>query len=130
MNVKSGMGEMLTSFLPVILIFIVFYFFLIRPQQKKAKEHAKMIEAIQVGQSVITNFGMTARISKLIDDKYFEVEISSGVKVVILRSVVADVLNDNVMFDIKQNRSSCCKKSGSKCKSEENCSSEEESDKD
>jgi preprotein translocase subunit YajC len=80
------------SFLPIILIFGIFYFLLIRPQQKKAREHQAMLAAIRRGDKVVTNGGIIGSITKLTSDKELQVEIADGVRVRILRSMIAEVL--------------------------------------
>mgnify|MGYP000986057574 FL=1 len=78
----SGIGQ----FIPLILIFIIFYFFLIRPQQKKVKEHKSMVEALKRGDKVITSGGITGTVERIIDNDKVEVEIAENVKVEIVRS--------------------------------------------
>jgi len=78
----SGIGQ----FIPLILIFVIFYFFLIRPQQKKVKEHKKMVESLKKGDKVITTGGIVGRVDRIIDNEKIEVEISDNVKVEIVRS--------------------------------------------
>lgn len=80
------------SFLPIILIFGIFYFLLIRPQQKKVREHQTMLSAIRRGDKVVTNGGIIGTVTKLTSDKELQVEISDGVRVRILRSMIAEVL--------------------------------------
>ncbi|MDQ2093301.1 preprotein translocase subunit YajC [Rhodalgimonas zhirmunskyi] len=81
------------SFLPLILIFGIMYFLLIRPQQKKMKEHQAMVEALRRGDQVITQGGIVGKVSKVKDDGEIEVEIADGVKVRIIKSTVAQVLS-------------------------------------
>ena len=78
----SGIGQ----FLPLILIFVIFYFFLIRPQQKKVKEHKAMVEALKRGDKVITSGGITGTVERIIDNDKVEVEIAENVKVEIVRA--------------------------------------------
>ena len=78
----SGIGQ----FLPLILIFVIFYFFLIRPQQKKVKEHKAMVEALKRGDKVITSGGITGTIERVIDNEKVEVEIAENVKVEIVKA--------------------------------------------
>ena len=73
----SGIGQ----FIPLILIFVIFYFFLIRPQQKKVKEHKAMVESLKRGDKVITSGGITGTVERLIDNDKVEVEIAENVKV-------------------------------------------------
>ena len=78
----SGIGQ----FIPLILIFVIFYFFLIRPQQKKVKEHKSMIESLKRGDKVITSGGITGTIERIIDNDKVEVEIAENVKVEIVKA--------------------------------------------
>lgn len=80
------------SFLPIVMIFGIFYFLLIRPQQKKAREHLAMLTAIRRGDKVVTSGGIIGTVSKLTNDKELLVEIAEGVRVRILRSMIAEVL--------------------------------------
>ncbi|PPR46436.1 MAG: hypothetical protein CFH23_00531, partial [Alphaproteobacteria bacterium MarineAlpha6_Bin1] len=87
------MNETLTSFLPLILIFVVFYFLLIRPQQKKVKEHKEMISKIKRGDKILTAGGIYCKVSRVIDENQVEVEISNGVKVLISKPTITSVTN-------------------------------------
>jgi preprotein translocase subunit YajC len=87
----AGPGA-LQAFLPIILIFVVFYFLLIRPQQKKMKQHKEMLGAIRRGDKIVTGGGIVGTVSKVIDDTEVVVEISEGVKVRVHRSLVSSVL--------------------------------------
>ena len=84
-------GSDLMTFLPMIAIFVVFYFLLIRPQQKKAKEAKAMLEALQKGDEVITAGGVLGRVTKL-GDSYLTLEVASGVELQVQRSAVVQVL--------------------------------------
>jgi len=79
---SSGIGQ----FIPLILIFVIFYFFLIRPQQKKVKEHKIMVENLKRGDKVITVGGIVGTIDRIIDAEKVEVEIADNVKVEIIKS--------------------------------------------
>jgi preprotein translocase subunit YajC len=83
-------GEML-QFLPLVAIFVVFYFILIRPQQKRAKETRTMLAALQKGDEVVTAGGIVGRISKL-GEQYAAIEIANGVEINVQRSAVAQLL--------------------------------------
>ena len=85
------MNETLTSFLPLILIFVVFYFLLIRPQQKKVKQHKEMISKIKRGDKIVTAGGIYCKVSRVIDENQVEVEISNGVKVLISKPTITSV---------------------------------------
>ena len=79
-------GQGISQFIPLILIFIIFYFFLIRPQQKKVKEHKAMVESLKRGDKVITSGGITGTVERLIDNDKVEVEIADNVKVEIVKA--------------------------------------------
>ena len=81
------------QFLPLILIFAIMYFLLIRPQQKKVKEHQGMVEALRRGDQVVTQGGVIGKVVKVKDDGEIEVEIAEGVKVRVVKSTVAQVLS-------------------------------------
>ena len=87
-------GQGITSFIPLVLIFVIFYFFLIRPQQKKVKEHKKMVESLKRGDKVITTGGIVGSIERIIDDDKVEVSISDDVKVEVVRATgIQSLLN-------------------------------------
>ena len=87
-------GEGITSLIPLILIFVIFYFFLIRPQQKKVKEHKKMVESLKRGDKVITTGGIVGSIERIIDNDKVEVSISDDVKVEVVRATgIQSLLN-------------------------------------
>ena len=79
------------SFLPLIFIFVVFYFLLIRPQSKKAKEHKAMVEAVTKGDEVVTNGGLLGRITN-VGDNFVEVEVGEGMKVKVQRQAIASLM--------------------------------------
>ena len=85
--------EAIGQFIPLILIFAIMYFLLIRPQQKKVKEHAAMVEALRRGDQVITQGGLIGKVSKVKEDNEVEVELAEGVKVRVVKSTIAQVLN-------------------------------------
>ena len=78
----QGIGQ----FIPLILIFVIFYFFLIRPQQKKVKEHKAMVENLKRGDKVVTTAGIIGTIERVVDNERVEVLISENVKVEIIKS--------------------------------------------
>ncbi len=88
----AGGGSAFASFIPLILIFAIMYFLLIRPQQKKAKEHAKMVSELRRGDQVVTSGGLIGKVSKVKDDREIEVELAPNVKVRVIKSTVAQVL--------------------------------------
>ena len=87
----SGIGQ----FIPLILIFVIFYFFLIRPQQKKVKEHKLMVENLKRGDKVITSGGIVGSIERVIDNDKVEVAISENVKVEVIKSTGIQALVSN-----------------------------------
>ena len=78
---SAGIGQ----FIPLILIFVIFYFFLIRPQQKKVKEHRAMVESLKKGDKIVTSGGITGTITRVIDNEKVEVEIADNVTVEVIR---------------------------------------------
>ena len=86
-------GAAVAQFLPIILIFIIFYCLLIRPQQKKMKEHKAMVEALRRGDQVVTSGGIVGKVSKVQEDNMVEVEIADGVRVKVIRHTITQVLN-------------------------------------
>ena len=88
----SQQPSMLASFIPLILIFLVFYFLLIRPQQKKQKEHKILLDSIKRGDEILTSGGIVAKVTKT-DGEKLNVDIAPNVNVIVYRSTVADVLN-------------------------------------
>lgn len=85
--------EAIGQFIPLILIFAIMYFLLIRPQQKKVKEHAAMVSALRRGDQVITQGGLIGKVTKVKDDNELEVELSEGVKVRVVQSTIAQVVS-------------------------------------
>ncbi len=86
-------GSGFEALLPLVLIFVVFYFLLIRPQQKKQKQHKAMLGAIRRGDRVVTGGGIVGTVTKVIDDKELAVEITDGVKVRVQRALIASVIS-------------------------------------
>ena len=85
---SSGFAQ----FIPLILIFVIFYFFLIRPQQKRVKEHKLMVESLKRGDEIITSGGIIGTIEKVMEDDRIEVIIGDNVKVQIIRSTITSLL--------------------------------------
>ncbi|MGD9864086.1 MAG: preprotein translocase subunit YajC [Pseudodonghicola sp.] len=81
------------QFLPLILIFAIMYFLLIRPQQKKVKDHQAMVEALRRGDQVVTQGGLIGKVSKVKEDGELEVEIAEGIKVRVVKATIAQVLS-------------------------------------
>lgn len=86
-------AETLLQLAPIVLIFVVFYFLLIRPQQKKAKEHRDMVDSVKRGDQVVTAGGILGKVIKVGEEGRITVEISPNVRVEVLRSTLADVLS-------------------------------------
>ena len=87
----GGTNDILMSLVPFILIFVIMWFLLIRPQQKRVKTHQEMIKNVRRGDTVITSGGIIAKVSKVVDDTEIEAEIADGVRVRILKGMVQDV---------------------------------------
>ena len=86
-------GGAIAQFLPLILIFAIMYFLLIRPQQKKVKMHQAMVAGLRRGDQVVTQGGVIGKVVKVKDDDEIEVEIATGVKVRVVKATVAQVLS-------------------------------------
>ena len=87
----SGSG--FTQFIPLILIFVIFYFFLIRPQQKKVKEHKLMVSALKRGDEVITSGGIVGKIERVLGDDKVDVTIADNVTVQVVQSTIQNLSN-------------------------------------
>jgi preprotein translocase subunit YajC len=85
--------EAFGQFIPLILIFVIMYFLLIRPQQKKLKEHKAMVDALRRGDQIVTQGGLIGKVAKVKDDNEIDGELSEGVKVRVVRSTIAQVLS-------------------------------------
>ncbi|MDH3595102.1 MAG: preprotein translocase subunit YajC [Rhodospirillales bacterium] len=82
----------MTSLLPLVLIFVVFYLLLIRPQQKKMKQHRDMVAALRRGDRVVTGGGLVGTVTKVVSDTELQVEVAEGVKVRVVRATISEVL--------------------------------------
>jgi preprotein translocase subunit YajC len=87
----AGGIDIFMSIFPFILIFIIMYFLIIRPQRTQMKQREQMLAGVQRGDTVVTGGGVIGKITKIIDDKEAEVEIANGIKVRVIRSMIADV---------------------------------------
>jgi preprotein translocase subunit YajC len=87
----GGANNMLVQFTPFILIIVIMYFLILRPQQKKVKQHQDMVQALRRGDTVVTNGGLVGKVTKVVDDQHIEIEIADGVRVRHLRASVSDV---------------------------------------
>lgn len=85
--------EAFAQFVPLILIFAIMYFLLIRPQQRKLKDHKKMVESLRRGDMIVTQGGLIGKVTKVKEDNELEVELSEGVKVRVVQSTIAQVLS-------------------------------------
>jgi len=84
-------NSMLMSLLPFALIFVIMYFLILRPQQKRVKAHAEMVKNVRRGDTVVTNGGLIGRVTKVVDDDQVEIEIAEGVRIRHMRSMLSDV---------------------------------------
>ncbi|WP_192642789.1 preprotein translocase subunit YajC [Bosea sp. OAE506] len=82
---------MLISLVPFVLIFVIMWFLIIRPQQKRVKLHQEMVKNVRRGDTVVTSGGIVAKVSKVIDDAEIEAEIADGVRVRLVRGMITDV---------------------------------------
>ena len=88
-----GGGDGFTTLIPLVLIFAVFYFLLIRPQQKRAKVHREMLGAIHRGDKIVTGGGIIGKVMKVRDNEELDVEIAEGVKIRVQRGMVSGVMS-------------------------------------
>ena len=89
----GGTAGFASSFIPLILIFVIFYFLLIRPQQKRQKQHKQMVENLRRGDQVLTAGGILAKVSKVGEGDEVELEIAKDIKVKVIRSTISAVLS-------------------------------------
>ena len=87
----AGGADMIIQFVPFILIFVIMWFLIIRPQQRRAKEHQEMIKNVRRGDTVVTAGGIVGRVAKATDDAEVDVEIADGVRVKVVRSMITEV---------------------------------------
>ena len=90
---SGGFGSSIGGFLPIILIFGIMYFLMIRPQQKKMKEHKLMVSALRRGDQVVTQGGLIGKVTKVKEEDEVEVEISKDVKVRVIKSTIVNVVS-------------------------------------
>jgi preprotein translocase subunit YajC len=97
----GGMTDLLVQFAPILLLVVIFYLLIFRPQQKRAREQREMLSKISRGDTVVTTGGIVGKVTKAVDGEDLEVEISQGVRVKLVRGMIADVrsranpVNDN-----------------------------------
>ena len=84
-------NSMLMSLLPFALIFVIMYFLILRPQQKRVKSHQELVKAVRRGDTVITNGGLIGKVTKVVDDEQIEIEVADGVRIRQVRSMITDV---------------------------------------
>ncbi len=89
----GSLTSSLGGFVPIILIFAIMYFLMIRPQQKKMKDHSNMVEALRKGDQIVTQGGIIGKVTKIKEDNEVEVEIAADVKVRILKHTITQVMN-------------------------------------
>jgi preprotein translocase subunit YajC len=87
----GGDGGMLMSLLPFLLIFVIMYFLILRPQQKRVKQHQEMVKALRRGDTVVTSGGLIGKVTKVVDDEQIEVELADGVRARQMRQMIAEV---------------------------------------
>jgi preprotein translocase subunit YajC len=87
----GGDGGMLMSLLPFILIFVIMYFLILRPQQKRVKQHQEMVKNVRRGDTVVTSGGLVGKVTKVIDEEQIEVEVADGVRARQMRQMIAEV---------------------------------------
>tara|TARA_B100000945_G_scaffold319923_1_gene328455 strand:- start:716 stop:997 length:282 start_codon:yes stop_codon:yes gene_type:complete len=90
----SGSG--FAQFIPLILIFVIFYFFLIRPQQKRVKEHKEMVKNLKRGDEVITSGGIIGVVERVLEDDRIELNVSEGVKVQVIKNTIQSHLKKEI----------------------------------
>ena len=85
-------GSGIAQFIPLILIFVIFYFFLIRPQQKRVKEHKAMVQSLKRGDEIVTSGGIIGTIDRVMEDDRIEVIIGENVKVQVIKTTITSLL--------------------------------------
>ena len=86
-----GSDSLLVTMLPFVLIFVIMYFLILRPQQKKVKDHQELVKNIRRGDTVVTSGGLVGKVTKVVDDDQIEFEISDGVRVRQMRQMISGV---------------------------------------
>src|ERR1700692_2484131 len=90
-GVGVGGPDFMYQILPFVLIFVIMYFLILRPQQKRAKQHQEMVKNVRRGDTVITSGGLVGKVTKVVDDDQVEVEVADGVRVRQIRSMISEV---------------------------------------
>lgn len=89
----GGGSDFMIQLLPILLMFVIFYFLLLRPQQQRAKQHKEMVENVRRGDEVVTSGGIIGKVTKVLEGREIEVEISKDVRVRIIRDTVTTVIS-------------------------------------
>lgn len=87
----GGSGDIILQLVPFLLIFVIMWFLIIRPQQRRVKEHAEMVRNVRRGDTVVTTGGIVGKVTKVTDDPEIEVEIADGVRVKLVRGMISEV---------------------------------------
>lgn len=87
----GGGNDMLVSLLPFILIFVIMYFLILRPQQRRVKQHQEMVKSLRRGDTVVTTGGLIGKITKVVDDNEIEVQIADDTRIRQMRAMIAEV---------------------------------------
>jgi preprotein translocase subunit YajC len=87
----GGESGMIMSLLPFVLIFVIMYFLILRPQQKRVKQHQEMVKNVRRGDTVVTNGGLVGKVTKVIDDEQIEIEIADEVRIRQMRGMLSEV---------------------------------------
>src|SRR3569623_2129396 len=90
-SILGGDGNMLMSLLPFVLIFVIMYFLILRPQQRRGKQHQELVKNVRRGDTVITNGGLVGKVTKVVDDEQIEIEIADNVRIRQVRGLISDV---------------------------------------
>ena len=88
---QAGGSDMLISLLPFVLIFVIMYFLILRPQQQRVKQHRELVNALRRGDTVVTSGGLVGKITKVVDDAEVELQLADGVRVRQMRAMVSEV---------------------------------------
>jgi preprotein translocase subunit YajC len=87
----AGSSDMIMSLLPFVLIFVIMYFLILRPQQRRVKQHQELVKNVRRGDTIVTSGGLVGKVTKVIDDEHLEVEVADGVRIRQMRQMVSDV---------------------------------------
>jgi preprotein translocase subunit YajC len=87
----GGGGDIILQLVPFLLIFVIMWFLIIRPQQRRVKQHAEMIKNVRRGDTIVSSGGIVGKVTKVTDDPELEIEIADGVRVKLVRSMISEV---------------------------------------